>query len=674
MKPATILLYFLLVCLLVACAPTVGTPASSSPTPGTQVVSGSATPATLTAGSSTPELGLPPATPTPTRDHSGVNWQEMPIIPEISARVLQIFQDGQAQGRDPQHFSVVGDCQSIPYVFLGPFGRGELAPDPVESYLWDALNYFEESFDTWSVTSRGGFTAASILNPIQADPHYCKPGESPLTCEYRLNNPAYVFITLEIWDNQATIDRYELYLRTILDYVIERGSVPILLTKADAAEVDDGRHVINPAVVHVALDYDIPVVNFWRAAQYLDNIGIDPDRDGFHLSQEGYDLKNILALRTLYAIWQAVDPDAAAGQAGTTGTTPTPIPGTGGVEVLPQVASSPCASNCVYFSTARSQDGLISSGGVYVYDVSNRQLSQLLGEGFDLQDVSEDGSRLLVNQANYLYAIHLGDGSYERITDTFLPLGRQGAYWNQDDTTIVYIDQAHPYAAEAGSAYTLFPSTRDGEVYFEAGACESKGFCQSTGLYRLDLDQTLTALDTYTRPVFSPDGGQMAFLNPAAATKDNYFHIGYLLLEEPDRGAVSRRIFYFPEEGGFMVYPDVREYAFSPDNQYFMMIYDIYSAYFERSLRLQTYLIDLSTGILYNYGGLEGLSGSLNPRLVWSPGSDRVLFFFTDPPTAGEYAINLYLTDLASGEKLIPYHASLLTDESYFYITNLFWR
>ena len=245
-------------------------------------------------------------------------------MPEVSQHVLQIYQEGQAQGRNPHNFSVIGDCQSIPFVFIGPFGRGILEPDSAESYLWDAINQFKDSFIRWSVTSRGGFTAASILNPLQADPHYCKPGETPLTCEYRLNNPAFAFITMETWLDLNTVDRYETYLRQILDYVIEHGTIPILITKADSADVLNGRYVINPAIVRVARDYDIPVINFWKSAQYRPNGGIDPAREGFHLSQDGYNLKNTLALRALYNIWQAVEQGSTNGSSGLANPTTTP--------------------------------------------------------------------------------------------------------------------------------------------------------------------------------------------------------------------------------------------------------------------------------------------------------------------------------------------------------------
>ncbi len=596
-------------------------------------------------------------------------------MPEASQHILQIYQEGQAQDRNPHNFSVIGDCQSIPFVFLGPYGRGILAPSSTESYLWDAINQFKGSFNRWSVTSRGGFTAASILNPLQADPHYCNPGETPLTCEYRLNNPAFAFITLETWLDLNTVDRYEAYLRQILDYVIARGTVPILLTKADSAEVLNGNYVINPAIVRVARDYDIPVVNFWKAAQYLPNGGIDPAHEGFHLSQAGYDLKNTLALRALYIIWQAVEQGGTDGSTGLLNPTTTPAQqATSNPEPAPQVNVPDCKGGCIFFGTATSHDGAVTTQGVYAYATLGQKLTPVLGNGFDLQDVSKDGQRLLANKTNRLYEIDLVSGSSSLISDSFFSNGKQDAYWNSDDSKVVFIDQNHPFQTESGGAFNLFPSTRDEERYFEAGTCTSKDSCQSSGVYRLGPDQSATRLNSFSHPIFSPAGKLVAYLNPAAATKDNYYHTGYLLLEDPDRGISSRRIIYFPRESGFMIYPDVRGYDFSADNNNLFILYDVYSAYFEKSLRLQTYVLNLKTNILIDYGSLSGASGSLKPRSVWAPEGNKVLLFLTDMTPDNQYSLSIYQTKLNTEERLVLYDQDIMTSIDYFYITNLYWR
>jgi hypothetical protein len=613
-----------------------------------------------------------PAAPTPAAVLD--DWREAPIVPEtVSQRVLDIYQNGQAQGRDPHSFSVIGDCQSIPYVFMGPFGRGELEPDPSESHLWNAINYFEGSFKRWSVTARGGFTAASILNPLQADQHECKPGETPLTCEFRLNNPAYVLITLETWLDPDTIDRYEVYLRQILNTVIEKGAIPILLTKADSSELRDGTHVINPVVVKLAYEYNVPVVNFWRAAQYLDNYGIDPEREGFHLSQAGYNLKNILALRALYLVWHTVEGDKKAESAATeaqptpTATaTSTPHPG-------PRITVPDCGAGCVFFGAVASQDGQRVPQGVFAYAPETGTLTRVLGEGFNLQDVSENGQLLLVNQAERLYTVDLSKQTSSLVSESFLFSGQLGAYWQEGDEEIIYLDAENPILTDRGQAFSLYPSPFNANLFFESGGCDLSHFCQTEGVYQIGPDGEPILMESFAQPVFSPAGHYVAFLNPAAATDENYHHISYLLLEETARGIASRRTLFLPDEAGFMVFPEVENYAFSPAENKLLILFNVYSEYYEKSLRLQTYLWNLENGILYDFGKVEGASGALNPRLVWSPDGDSILFFLTETTEANGFTIHVYRTDLETGEKMSPLEENILSSQDYLYITNLYW-
>lgn len=644
---------------------------TATPRP-TATASATAVPASPRAAATVPvPTATTTATPGPEPD-----WREAPIMPVISPHVLAIYAEGQAQGRNPHNFSVIGDCQAIPFVFLGPYERGEMVPDSAESYLWDAIRQFQGSFNRSGMAVRGGFTAASILNPLHADPHYCVPGETPLTCEYRLHNPAFVIITLETWLDPATVDRYEAYLREIMEYVISRGSVPILLTKADSSELGTGEHVINPAIVRVARDYDVPLVNFWRAAQYLPNYGIDPEREGFHLSPEGYALKNTLALRALYQVWQAVEAgEAAAAQSASAGPGEAVPAQPGPVDLSDlQMTIPACPAGCLFFGMAVSRDGVVTPDGVFAYDPVGGQLTRILGAGYDLQDVSPDGRRLLVNDATRLFVLDLSDASTRLVSESFFSFGRRGAYWEPGSDQIVFLDRDRPLQAGEGTAFHLIPANRAGEIYFESGECVAPAVCRSDGVYRLGPEQTPVPLESYFQPVFSPDGRQVAFLNPAAATPENAYHIGYLMMESVETGLASRRTFYFPAVRGFMVFPDVRGYAFSPDSRWLFVLYDVYSAYYEKSLRLQTYLIDIQNGILYEYGRIDGVSGSLNPQLVWSPQGDRALFFLTTLVPDGGYALNVYQTNLQTGERLIPLQMDLLTRPDYFYLTNLIWR
>jgi hypothetical protein len=638
-----------------------GGPPDAQPVDGTDASPGE----TAAAGTGTPPAAGGDATAAIEYD-----WRDIPVMPDIGRHVRDLYLKGKSLGRDPLHFSVIGDCQAIPLVFLGPYERGELEPDPAENYLWEAIRRFQGSFSRSGMAVRGGFNAASILSPLQADPHYCLAGETPLTCEYRLHNPSVVFIMLETWLDPGTVGRYEGYLRQILEYVLEKGSIPILMTKADSAEMGNGSPVINPAIVRAARDYDVPVINFWRSAQNLENGGIDPNREGFHLSEEGFRLKNILALRTLYKVWNDAmreDTPAAAETPAATPTARTDSPSPS----APQFKIPDCAGGCIFSGTAISRDGSVSANGVLAFRYATGQWTQVLGPGFDLQDVSADGSRLLVNDAENLYEADLTTGTFRTVSGSFFSYGKLGAYWTSDDSRIVFLDRDHPIETETGSAINLFPSVRDGEIYFESGSCAKKADCTTAGVYRSDDSRSAAQLKSYSQLVFSPDGRLVAFLDPAAATKDNYFHIPYLVTEAVDRGAASRKWFFFPGEKGFMVNPDVRDFAFSPDGGKIFILYDVYSDYYERSLRLQPYCIDIASGRLESYRAIDGAAGSQMPRLVWSPEGDAVLLFLVDLNTDNKFALSIYRSDLAT---LSPYAEAVLVSADYFFLTNLYWR
>ena len=622
------------------------------------------------------------ATPVPTRQvPDDFDWREAPIMPVMSDTIIEIYKNGIEQGRNPANFSTIGDCQGIPFVFMGPIGRRELQPADHEQYLWDAIDYFDTSFEHESISVRGGFTAASVLNPMQADPRQCKPGETPLTCEYRLHNPAFVFITLENWRDPESVHRYESYLREIVAYVIQHGSVPILITKADVSETKEGIQVINPAIAKIAYEFDVPLVNFRRAAQYLENYGIDPEREGFHLSQEGYNRKNILALQALYFAWQKIETEMASispseetsPMASQPAATRVPAESAPMVEML---ANPNCPEGCVFFGLAKSQDGEVESAGVFAYEYGSKELIQILPTGFDLQDIHADGKRLLVNWKNFLYTLDLRDTSSELVSTDFYWLGQQSAYWagKGTDAEIIQINADSPYKGDENQAIHLFPSGGNSKsVFFESGLCESPDLCTSEGIYQQLPDEAPFFLEDTIRPVFSPDGNWYAFLNPDAKTAQNHGNIDYFLMQDPNRGLISRKVFFLPARSGFRVFPDVRTYAFSPQSDKLFIYYDIYSVYFEKSLRFETFLLDLNTRTLEEYGEMDGNSGSFKPKLVWSPDGEKVLLFLTDKDDDG-YSLGIYETVIDANNPLAPKAEEIYTSQNYFYITQIKWR
>jgi hypothetical protein len=264
------------------------------------------TPPTLTTTlTASPEF-TPTITPTPTADTRPLprNWASWPIVPTASARAVQIYQQGLTLGLTPHTFTAVGDCQSAPDVFMGIFAteRNPISADQPD--LLDTISLFHDSFNHDSASVRDGLSAPSALDPLWADTKRCGASESPVACELRLYKPTIVFVNLGTnWKAGASAQAYEGYLRKIVDLIIANGSLPILTNKADNVE---GDHSLNLVTAQVAYDYDIPLMNFWLAADRLPNHGLDPDRDNIYLTPTGWDVRNNVALRTLDSVWRSL--------------------------------------------------------------------------------------------------------------------------------------------------------------------------------------------------------------------------------------------------------------------------------------------------------------------------------------------------------------------------------
>ncbi len=289
---------------------TVAPTATGTLTPApSETTSPSPVPPTVTL---TPDTRLPPE-----------DWREWPVIPAVSARARQVYQQGVAEGNDPHRFSKVGDCQNIPSHFLANFDHPDqyVLGDKYQS-LQAVISNFAGSWGRDSQAVRGGYNVAAVVTPYQADPKACGASETPLACELRLYQPSIALVSMETWWAGKKSADYEKYLRQIVDYALSKGVLPVLATKADNLE---GDYSINLAIARVAYDYDLPLWNFWRAVQPLPSHGLQSD--GFHLTHDptrpedpllyrrlsdpqaelfAWPVRNITALQALNAVWQGV--------------------------------------------------------------------------------------------------------------------------------------------------------------------------------------------------------------------------------------------------------------------------------------------------------------------------------------------------------------------------------
>lgn len=262
--------------------------------------------------------------PTPTPPYNADSWMTLPVYPaSVSQRVVEIYQLGQTLGNNPQAFSRMGDCDSLPFSFLGDFDKGTEYYNLGEyEELAEVVDYFQGSWGHAGVTAHDGYNTATMLSPLWADPDVCQSGETPLQCEVRTNKPAFMLIALGSNDFGQP-DRFETNMRQILEYLIANGVVPILGTKADNLE---GDHRINSLIGQLAYEYELPVWNYWASIQHLDNHGVRDD-DNYHPTHPGFGgtpndfsdpvnmlygfpWRNLTALQTLDAVMRGVTGEA----------------------------------------------------------------------------------------------------------------------------------------------------------------------------------------------------------------------------------------------------------------------------------------------------------------------------------------------------------------------------
>lgn len=242
-----------------------------------------------------------------------------------TAEVREIFEEGQVLGNRADVFTTVGDSNTTNGDFLRPIGLTPNSCD-LDEYeaLQETIDFFStpptrdnaNSFTRDSIAADRGFSTYSALDPFWADTAVCEPNESPITCEYRVVQPSISLIMLgQIDINYAGTDvtSYRENMETLITTSIGQGVIPVLSTIVFLPERDVYPLSLefNMVILDLADEYQVPLINLWRAVQPLPNVGIGPDRS--HLRAEvgrfcafdgaenelGGTLRNLLNLQAL---------------------------------------------------------------------------------------------------------------------------------------------------------------------------------------------------------------------------------------------------------------------------------------------------------------------------------------------------------------------------------------
>lgn len=251
------------------------------------------------AKSATTSLSTPTdeVTPTPYVRLDPDDWQNWPVIPDLSPEMIEVYKRGLELERDPHVFSVIGDCQSTPTYFLSIYDEGRYTLPDDKAYLQETIDWYAGSFSHLSITVKNGMTAPGVLNPMWRDIQLCESKETPITCEIRVSNPSLVLISLGTnWMPDTPHEQYVHYLSEIVRLILSKGVIPVLSTKADNIEGDNSR---NLAMAQVAYEFSLPLWNFWAAVEDLPNRGLDNSREDVYLVHDGWDIRNLSALELL---------------------------------------------------------------------------------------------------------------------------------------------------------------------------------------------------------------------------------------------------------------------------------------------------------------------------------------------------------------------------------------
>ena len=228
-------------------------------------------------------------------DPSTVNSQSLarlyaiPVIPQISDAMVQVFQQGQLIGNGSNVITKVGDSLVANVQYLTPMSNARLELGPYD-YLTDTIKYYGGSMATESVAARLGMSTYGIVDPFWADKDKCQPAETPLDCEYRIKKPSVAFIMFGPNDVRSmTEDKYAGQMRQIIEDSLKQGVIPVISTFSAHPDEEFFWQSINFNLQLVALtqEYKTPLINLWAAARVLPEYGLDQDK--VHLKVSGFD-------------------------------------------------------------------------------------------------------------------------------------------------------------------------------------------------------------------------------------------------------------------------------------------------------------------------------------------------------------------------------------------------
>jgi hypothetical protein len=261
-----------------------------------------------------PVSDLPDADPDYTAEPSVVRLYNVPVIPEISEAMAAVYSRGRLLRNHSNVVTKVGDSLSDDPFYLTPIRQTDYVLGPYD-YLEETIQFFGPTTAESSIAARIGMNSLVVFDPMWAESELCQPSETPLACEYRVRHPSISVIMFGANDvMHMTDETFARQMRQIVDETLARGIIPVLSTFSYDPDADLWWQAVNfnLALVEIADEYQIPLINLWAAARALPDYGLDQDHvhlthsgfrylkyDSGHETWFGVSLYNLLTIRTL---------------------------------------------------------------------------------------------------------------------------------------------------------------------------------------------------------------------------------------------------------------------------------------------------------------------------------------------------------------------------------------
>lgn len=237
------------------------------------------------------------------------------IVSGVSNAMREVFAHGQTLGINPAAVTKIGDSLSADPFYLNPMADVSGAVLGPYDHLQGTIAFFGPSLNRYSVAARRGLTTFVVFDSMWSDAALCNYGESPLTCEYRIQRPAVSLIMFGPNDLIAMdVEGYETQMRSIVEQSIAEGVIPVLSTFSfdpDHFRADESLE-FNRVIVRLSGEYQTPLINLFLATRNMPRYGLEGDFIHMRLSgfrnlqfdnaletRFGGTLRNLLAVRML---------------------------------------------------------------------------------------------------------------------------------------------------------------------------------------------------------------------------------------------------------------------------------------------------------------------------------------------------------------------------------------